>query len=123
MLSKHGTSECLGNIQELCFKHVYPEQRTWFGFINCLNEHYDKIGLDEQLAKTCGKLALLLFINERTLLTGYFLSAQKLGKDYAPVQQCAFTQGINLLAKSVERTNSLNVRSVIWHCKSKITFG
>ncbi|KAL1934331.1 hypothetical protein VTP01DRAFT_6513 [Rhizomucor pusillus] len=86
---KHGPSECLGDIQELCFKHVHPDQRDWFAFDLCLNEHYEDIGNDKQLAHDC---------------------ASRLGKDYAKVELCIKSKlGVGLLAKSVERTKSLGV--------------
>lgn len=53
--SKHGPSECLGNIQELCFKHVYPDYHQWFEFDLCLNEKYESIGNGDGLAEDCGK--------------------------------------------------------------------
>jgi hypothetical protein len=49
----HGPSECYGNMQELCYKHVHGEE-TWLPFILCLNEERAKIGSDE-LAASCGK--------------------------------------------------------------------
>jgi hypothetical protein len=53
--SMHGTSECLGNIQQLCFKHEYPDPHDWFAFALCLNKQYHQIGLDNNLAQYCGK--------------------------------------------------------------------
>lgn len=55
LCSKHGPSECLGNIQELCFKHVYPDYHQWFEFDLCLNERYQSIGNGSALAEDCGK--------------------------------------------------------------------
>ena len=54
-ISKHGPTECLGNIQELCFKQTYPDIGDWFdGFTLCLNEEYQDIGEDNDLATKCG---------------------------------------------------------------------
>lgn len=64
--SKHGPSECLGDIQELCFKHVHPDQRDWFAFDLCLNEHYEDIGNDKQLAHDCGKRMNVQCSNENS---------------------------------------------------------
>ncbi|KAI7858859.1 hypothetical protein BDC45DRAFT_433143 [Circinella umbellata] len=87
---KHGPTECLGNIQELCFKQIYPDIDDWFdGFTLCLNEEYQDIGEDNDLAIKCAK---------------------RIGKDYDPVQNCITSlNGIQLLTDSVERTQSLNV--------------
>ncbi|KAI8393730.1 uncharacterized protein BYT42DRAFT_552048 [Radiomyces spectabilis] len=85
----HGSSECLGNIQELCFKHVYPSHQDWFAFDLCLNERLQSIGRDDLLAPRC---------------------AQRLHKNFAPVASCIDgQQGIDLLHSSVDRTQSLGV--------------
>ncbi|KAI9489183.1 hypothetical protein BDB00DRAFT_845030 [Zychaea mexicana] len=56
---KHGPTECLGNMQELCFKNIYPDIDDWFhGFTLCLNEKYADIGEDDSLlAEECGTLS------------------------------------------------------------------
>lgn len=54
--SKHGESECLGNIQQLCYHNTYPQINQWFRFNLCLNKHYREIGLDNDLAESCGNL-------------------------------------------------------------------
>jgi hypothetical protein len=53
--SMHGPSECLGNIQQLCFKHEYPDSQEWFAFVLCLNKQYHQIGLNNKLARSCGR--------------------------------------------------------------------
>ncbi|KAI8140087.1 hypothetical protein BJV82DRAFT_520660 [Fennellomyces sp. T-0311] len=86
---KHGPTECLGNIQELCFKETYPDISDFYSFDLCLNEEYASIGEGNGLAREC---------------------AHRLGKHYEPVKTCASTpHGIELLARSVERTQSLGV--------------
>ncbi|ORY95539.1 hypothetical protein BCR43DRAFT_493146 [Syncephalastrum racemosum] len=86
---KHGESECLGNVQELCFRHLHPDPRIWYSFILCMNEHYGAIGKGNGLAESCAK---------------------RLGVTYEPVEDCAAsTLGQSLLATSVDRTNHLNV--------------
>ncbi|KAI9323180.1 hypothetical protein BX666DRAFT_1884078 [Dichotomocladium elegans] len=86
----HGESECIGNIQELCYRQVYPDYRDWFGFALCLNDRLREIGIDPELPYQC---------------------ATKLGQSYAPVDACVKSNlGIELLGKSVERTQSLGVR-------------
>ncbi|CDS07908.1 hypothetical protein LRAMOSA01857 [Lichtheimia ramosa] len=86
---KHGPSECLGNIQELCFKHVYPDYHQWFEFDLCLNEKYQSIGNGSALAEDC---------------------AGQLGLSFGPVKDCIDSdKGVELLAESVKRTQSLGV--------------
>lgn len=40
---KHGPAECLGNIIELCAQRLYPEPKTYLGFVMCLTRDYDEI--------------------------------------------------------------------------------
>ncbi|KAI7880384.1 hypothetical protein K492DRAFT_195218 [Lichtheimia hyalospora FSU 10163] len=87
---KHGPTECLGNIQELCFKHVYPDYHQWFEFDLCLNEKYESIGTGTGLAEDC---------------------AGQLELSFEPVKDCIESdKGLELLTKSVERTQSLGVQ-------------
>ncbi|KAI8579897.1 hypothetical protein K450DRAFT_239617 [Umbelopsis ramanniana AG] len=84
---KHGPSECLGNMQELCYRHVHGDE-TWFSFIQCLNKDMLNIGTDK-LGVSC---------------------AEKQGKTYALVRDCMVNgTATELLSKSVQRTASLGV--------------
>ncbi|KAG5975458.1 hypothetical protein E4U55_007659 [Claviceps digitariae] len=40
---KHGPSECMGNIIELCAREVYPDPKINLGFIMCLTRDYTNI--------------------------------------------------------------------------------
>ncbi|CAM1511367.1 Fc.00g088800.m01.CDS01 [Cosmosporella sp. VM-42] len=40
---KHGPSECMGNILELCARELYPDPKISLGFIMCLTNDYDQI--------------------------------------------------------------------------------
>jgi hypothetical protein len=40
---KHGPSECLGNIIELCARDLYPDPKISLGFIMCLTKDYRHI--------------------------------------------------------------------------------
>jgi hypothetical protein len=40
---KHGPAECLGNIIELCAQKLYPEPKTYLGFVMCLTRDYEEI--------------------------------------------------------------------------------
>jgi len=54
----HGETECDGNVQQLCFRHAYPDLRQWWQFVQCQNfGSRDKIGtidVARQCAKTIG---------------------------------------------------------------------
>ncbi|KAI8079965.1 uncharacterized protein BX664DRAFT_341912 [Halteromyces radiatus] len=90
-ICKHGSSECLGNIQQLCFHKEYPDPKDWFSFNLCMNKNYQLIGLDDDLAKNC---------------------AQDLNKSYAPVEHCSHSAtGVGLLTESAQKTKSLGVSS------------
>jgi hypothetical protein len=43
VLCKHGPSECLGNIVELCAARLYPDPKTYLGFTMCLTRQYEDI--------------------------------------------------------------------------------
>ncbi|KAK4893693.1 hypothetical protein LTR27_007940 [Elasticomyces elasticus] len=49
---KHGQSECLGNIVELCAAHLYPDPKTYLGFVMCMSKEYDTIP-DRSLIEDC----------------------------------------------------------------------
>ncbi|KAI8928662.1 hypothetical protein BC831DRAFT_447487 [Entophlyctis helioformis] len=36
---RHGESECVGNIQQLCARDLFPEANRWFSFVQCQNEN------------------------------------------------------------------------------------
>lgn len=40
---KHGAEECLGNIIELCAQRLYPDPKTYLGFVMCLTKDYPHI--------------------------------------------------------------------------------
>ncbi|KAK4189295.1 hypothetical protein QBC35DRAFT_514171 [Podospora australis] len=40
---KHGAEECLGNIIELCAQRLYPDPKTYLGFVMCLTKDYTHI--------------------------------------------------------------------------------
>ncbi|KAK9435108.1 Gamma interferon inducible lysosomal thiol reductase GILT [Metarhizium brunneum] len=40
---KHGPSECMGNIIELCTRELYPDPKINLGFIMCLTKDYPHI--------------------------------------------------------------------------------
>ncbi|KAK1762271.1 hypothetical protein QBC33DRAFT_288897 [Phialemonium atrogriseum] len=40
---KHGPAECLGNILELCAQRLYPDPKTYLGFVMCLTRNYKEI--------------------------------------------------------------------------------
>lgn len=40
---KHGPAECLGNIIELCAQKLYPDPKTYLGFVMCLTRNYKQI--------------------------------------------------------------------------------
>ncbi|KAJ6784003.1 hypothetical protein PWT90_07780 [Aphanocladium album] len=40
---KHGPSECLGNIIELCARELYPDPKISLGFVMCLTRDYQHI--------------------------------------------------------------------------------
>jgi len=51
----HDHKECVGNVQQLCFRHVYQEApKAWFSFVLCLNRDWRMIG-ENGYAETCAK--------------------------------------------------------------------
>lgn len=40
---KHGPTECMGNIIELCAAHLYPDVKIHLGFVMCLERDYKEI--------------------------------------------------------------------------------
>ncbi|KAL7950108.1 hypothetical protein V8C42DRAFT_189781 [Trichoderma barbatum] len=49
---KHGPSECIGNIIELCARELYPDPKINLGFIMCLTRDYTHIP-DRTLIEDC----------------------------------------------------------------------
>ncbi|KAJ2971489.1 hypothetical protein NQ176_g7660 [Zarea fungicola] len=49
---KHGPSECLGNIVELCARELYPDPKISLGFVMCLTRDYQNIP-DRSLIEDC----------------------------------------------------------------------
>ncbi|KAI8072427.1 hypothetical protein BC940DRAFT_292579 [Gongronella butleri] len=87
---KHGNPECLGNIQQLCFHHVYPDWRDWFAFNLCMNQDYGQIGLENDLAPNC---------------------ARHLKLDYALVDSCVHDIGVELLKDSANVSKDRGIRT------------
>lgn len=52
VLCKHGPSECLGDMLELCASRLYPNPKIYLGFTMCLSKSYDQIP-SEDLVKDC----------------------------------------------------------------------
>lgn len=49
---KHGPSECLGNMLELCAAHHYPNPKIYLGFTMCMSNQYDDIP-SKELVEEC----------------------------------------------------------------------
>lgn len=91
VLCKHGPTECLGNIIELCAADIYPDPKLYLGFTNCLTLQYQKIP-EEGLVKHC---------------------AMEHGLDFDKLNDCASRDdgayGQDLLKSSIQRTADANV--------------
>ncbi|KAG5926313.1 hypothetical protein E4U42_003432 [Claviceps africana] len=83
---KHGPSECMGNIIELCARELYPDPKINLGFIMCLTRDYSHIP-DRALVEDC---------------------ALEHAVDIKALNDCATkddgAHGMELLRTSVERT-------------------
>lgn len=83
---KHGPSECLGNIIELCARELYPDPKANLGFIMCLTKDYRHIP-------------------ERTLIEDCALEH---ALDFNALNECATRDdgghGMSMLRNSVQRT-------------------
>ncbi|KAF2838775.1 hypothetical protein M501DRAFT_1011531 [Patellaria atrata CBS 101060] len=88
---KHGQTECLGNILELCAASLYPSPKIYLGFTYCLTRKY-KLIPDRDLVHDCA--------------LEHGISFDKLN-DCASKDDGSF--GIDLLRKSVERSAHANV--------------
>jgi hypothetical protein len=86
---KHGSSECLGNIIELCAREMYPDPKINLGFIMCLTKDYSHIP-------------------ERTLVEDCALEH---AIDFQALNECATrddgAHGMDLLRKSVKRSQDV----------------
>ncbi|KAG5923054.1 hypothetical protein E4U53_003610 [Claviceps sorghi] len=83
---KHGPSECMGNIIELCARELYPDPKINLGFIMCLTQDYENIP-NRALIEDC---------------------ALEHAIDIKAINDCATkddgAHGVELLRTSVERT-------------------
>ncbi|KAH7328134.1 hypothetical protein B0I35DRAFT_472879 [Stachybotrys elegans] len=88
---KHGPSECLGNIIELCARELYPDPKISLGFVMCLTKDYKHIP-------------------ERALIEDCALEH---AIDIKDLNECATrdsgAHGMDLLRSSVQRTADANV--------------
>ena len=89
---KHGPSECMGNIIQLCAAHLYPTPKIYLGFATCLTNEYESIP-DEEFVKGC---------------------ALEHGVDFEQLNECASKDdgafGEDLLSASVNRTARAGVQ-------------
>ncbi|KAL7796897.1 hypothetical protein V8C43DRAFT_259809 [Trichoderma afarasin] len=83
---KHGPSECIGNIIELCAHELYPDPKIYLGFVMCLTKDYPQIP-DRTLIEDC---------------------ALEHAIDFNKLNECAArdetAHGIELLRNSVQRS-------------------
>ncbi|KAF2428344.1 hypothetical protein EJ08DRAFT_592209 [Tothia fuscella] len=90
VLCKHGPSECLGNIIELCAANLYPDPKINLGFTLCLSKKYEDIP-------------------SRELIEGCALEH---GMDFAKLNDCASKEdggfGMELLRRSVVYSRGVN---------------
>lgn len=87
---KHGPTECLGNIIELCAARLYPDPKLYLGFTMCLTNEYQKIP-EEELVRNC---------------------ALEHGLSFDKINECASDEsglGMGMLRDSVTRTMDANV--------------
>lgn len=88
---RHGPSECLGNIIELCAATLYPDPKLHLGFTTCMTRD-------------------LVHIPEKSLIKGCALEH---GIDFKKINDCASKDdgsfGMDLLRQSVSRTAQANV--------------
>ncbi|KAK0942314.1 hypothetical protein LTR29_006078 [Friedmanniomyces endolithicus] len=49
---RHGQSECLGDIVELCAANLYPDPKVYLGFVMCMTRDYEDIP-DRSLVEDC----------------------------------------------------------------------
>lgn len=89
---KHLKSECVGNIQQLCARHIDtkagtdPKAMKWFDFVNCQSQ---QLGMIPNNGEQCAKAS---------------------GLDWAQIQQCSQSyNGLELLSDSFARTQAAGV--------------
>lgn len=86
---KHGPTECMGNILELCAAHLYPDPKIYLGFVMCLTRDYKDIP-QRELVEDC---------------------ALEHAVDFEELNDCATKDdgafGISLLRNSVKRTTDV----------------
>ncbi|KAI9705446.1 MAG: hypothetical protein M1836_006201 [Candelina mexicana] len=88
---KHGPSECLGDMIELCAAQVYPSPQMYLGFTMCLTRNYEDIP-------------------QRSLVEDCSLEH---GMDFDKLNQCVSSDdgnGVALLRTSVERSANASVQ-------------
>ena len=88
---KHGPSECLGNIIELCAASLYPDPKLYLGFTMCLARNYEEIP-QRSLVEDC---------------------ALEHGLSFDMLNACASNEdgaGMSLLRASVQRSAEANVQ-------------
>jgi hypothetical protein len=87
---KHGPSECLGNIIELCAAKLYPDPKQYLGFTLCMTREYPRIP-DRELVHNC---------------------ALEYGISFDELNDCASRDdgayGIGLLRESVRHSSAVN---------------
>jgi len=87
---KHGPTECVGNIIELCAARLYPDPKLYLGFTMCLANEYEKIP-DQELVEGC---------------------ALRHGLSFSEIIKCASDEnglGRDMLRASVTRSMEANV--------------
>ena len=88
---KHGPSECLGNIIQLCAAHLYPDPKQYLGFAMCMIKRFELIP-QRSMVQEC---------------------AAEYGIDFGRLNDCASSEdgsyGVELLRDSVTRTKKAGV--------------
>ncbi|KAL1916005.1 uncharacterized protein VTP21DRAFT_6009 [Calcarisporiella thermophila] len=85
----HGDTECLGNIQELCFHDSCPKA-NWLNFVRCMNEQRELIGTTDEIPRNC---------------------SERMGYSYGPVRDCTLSpRGKELFKKSMQFVIDKGVR-------------
>ncbi|KAF1965247.1 hypothetical protein BU23DRAFT_490068 [Bimuria novae-zelandiae CBS 107.79] len=91
VICKHGQTECLGNILELCAASEYPDPKIYLGFTRCLVQRYEEIPATS-LIKDC---------------------ALEYGIEFEKLNDCASRDdgayGMGMLRDSVTRSSELGV--------------
>ncbi|KAF7845907.1 hypothetical protein BT93_L0116 [Corymbia citriodora subsp. variegata] len=91
VICKHGESECLGNILELCAAKTYPDPKIYLGFTMCLSRNFSDIP-NQELAQDC---------------------ALEHGISFEKLNQCVSAddgqRGVDMLRDSVLRSAEKNV--------------